>query len=556
MDPRYCAQDILLCDLCQTNALQSHCEFCGDNLCVLCVGKHLSLPFSKHSVVPYSYIASSLDLDYENCLIHTQKHCELYCEKCDTPICSTCISSGKHKEHDISDEVQNRSSKSNGLEKELKELKYKINPVYEDIESDLKSEKINLEKHYEKLTTAVTKRGEEWHREIDIIVKNNKSEIHEMKTKHLAVLNKEENDIQQITSDIKQSILDLKTIMDSSDVSLTPAYKSRNAKFRHLPPKVKVSLPSFSPHQINKEKLNQMFGTLSALSIITEERGYTMRTSEAVSCPPVKPVVDKPELIATINTEDNDLMNITMLNDEEIWTSGTEKIIKLYNLQGKLLKSIHTKSGSIPSDIAVTRSGDLVYTDPRTRTVNMVKNKQIQEVIRLQGWKPNNVCNTSSGDLLVIMVSDDEQSKVVRYSGSSEKQTIQFYSKGALYSYNYDDLKYICENRNLDICVADSGAHAIIVVNQAGEFRFRYTGHPTSTWITFNPAGITTDSQGQILTVDCYNKCIHILDQDGQFLRFIDNCDLKLPHGLCVDTRDNLFVAELEVGKMKKIKYM
>ncbi|XP_062568444.1 tripartite motif-containing protein 72-like [Saccostrea cucullata] len=554
MDPRYCAQDIIRCDLCERNVVQSHCELCHVNLCKACVGEHLSDSTKRHRVVPYKEKISTPN--NPKCPKHS-KNCELYCEQCDIPVCSTCISSGNHRGHHLSDVLQKLSSKSKDIEEELKELETKIYPKYEEIASEIKAKKESLEPHYRKLTTAVTKQGEDWHREINVIVNKKKSEIDEMKSKHLAALNKQENEIKQITAEVDQCIVDMKKILDSNDVSLTSGYKSRNTEFRSLPPKVNVSLPAFSPHQINTEQLAQMFGSLSALSIKTEEHGYTMKTLEDISSPPVKPLLDEPKLITTIDTGRKKLCSVTCLSDEEIWTCGGDKIMKLINLQGKLLKSIQTKSGYIPHNIAVTRSGDLVYSDDDTRTVNIVKNKQIQELIRLQGWIPYCVCSTSSGDLLITMYSDDDkQSKVVRYSGSTETQTIQFDSKGKpLYSSsNY--AKYISENRNLDICVADNGAHAVVVVNQAGKFRFRYTVYSSTNKRSFDPLGITTDSQSQILTADSYNNCIHILNQDGQFLRYIDNCDLYFPFGLCVDTKDNLFVAECERGKLKKIRYM
>lgn len=95
------------------------------------------------------------------------------------------------------------------------------------------------------------------------------------------------------------------------------------------------------------------------------------------------------------------------------------------------MKKIKTISGYNPEDIAVTKSGDVVYTDYDERTVNIVKNAQIEVLIRLRGWIPRNVCCTVSGDLLVVMLSDrDKQTKVVRFYGSEEKQIIQFDDKG------------------------------------------------------------------------------------------------------------------------------
>lgn len=101
---------------------------------------------------------------------------------------------------------------------------------------------------------------------------------------------------------------------------------------------------------------------------------------------------------------------------------------------------------------------------------------------------------------------------------------------------------------NLDICVADGHKNAITVVNCAGELRFRYTG-------IFNPIGIATDSQGRILAVETPENRIHILDQDGRFLRYIDNCGLVAPWGLSVDNDDKLIVLRRESGNVKKIQY-
>ncbi|XP_062622241.1 uncharacterized protein LOC134283778 [Saccostrea cucullata] len=572
MDPWYSAKDVLLCDLCEIPVHQMYChycDFCHVKLCKACVGEHLSDLSEEHRVVPFKQ--KGITPNYPKCPTHVGKLCELHCKECDIPVCSLCLLSIFHKGHNLLNLQEENKPKKEATEKDLDELLNSICPKYEENLAVIQREKTGLEKHYEKLTTDVVKRGEDWHREINVVVNKRKSEIDEMKTKHMAALDKQEHEITSIIAEVNQCIVDLRRKLDSNDASPS-AYISRNVEFRSLPPK--LSLPHFCPLKINTEQLHQMFGSLSELSITTEEHDYTMKKPdhgnvmripqavlypqmepEAEYCPPVKPLLDEPELITTIDTGYKYLYNVTCLNDEEIWTCGLDKIMKLYNLQGKLLKAIQTKSGNTPRDIEKTWSGDLVYTDPNARTVDIVYNNQIQEVIRLRDWTPHYVCNISYGDFLVTMVSDDgEQSKVVRYSGSTETQTIQFDNEGKPL-YSSGDLKYISENRNLDICVADNRAGAVVVVNQAGKLRFRYTGHPSTDKGSFYPLGITTDSQSHILTSDCEFHCIHILDQDGQFLRYIDNCDLKYPWGLCVDMSDNLFVTELNSGKVKKIKY-
>ena len=101
--------------------------------------------------------------------------------------------------------------------------------------------------------------------------------------------------------------------------------------------------------------------------------------------------------------------------------------------------------------------------------------------------------------------------------------------------------------------MADSHARAVVVVSSVRRLRFRYTGSSSNTKNQLRPRSITTDSQGNILTADYENECIHILDQEGQFLRIIDN--LHYPWGLSVDSSGNIFVTDETDQKVKKIKY-
>ncbi|XP_048754437.2 uncharacterized protein LOC125665698 [Ostrea edulis] len=546
MDPRHSAQDVFRCGLCETAIVQMYCDFCHVKLCVACIGKHVVDDYEKHKVVPFQKRKSTLI--YPKCNAHRNKFCKYHCKECKMFVCSSCaIFADKHKGHTFSNLSEIHNKRKADITKDSEEIENIISPAYEDIVTDLETQISNLDGEYVKFTTEVTKHGEEWHKEIDNVINKMKTEIEEMKIKHLQILKEHLDEIKQIQSLIEESLITLNEMEESNEVSVTIKYRSKNNELRKLPPRVRVSLPIFSPSAMHSEQVYKSLGSLIPLSFTTDENGYTLN----------KELMDKPKVVSAINTGYKRLRNVTYLSEEEFWTSALVSDMKCFNVQGSVINTIKTKSGDWPRDIAVTNDGDLVYSDRTTNTVNKVKSRKTVEMIRLQGWKPFNLCVTSSGDLLVTMHSDDEKhSKVVCYSDSTEKQTIQYDDEDKpLYSGN-NYIKYISENRNLDICVADCGAGVVVVVNRAGKLRFRYTGQSSTKNKPFEPWGIATDRQSQILTTDSDNHCIHILDRNGNFLRYIDNCDLKDPCGLYLDKSDNLFVADSGSGTVKKIKYL
>lgn len=216
-----------------------------------------------------------------------------------------------------------------------------------------------------------------------------------------------------------------------------------------------------------------------------------------------------------------------------------DKQMELFDIERVQVKSIQTKSRNKSTDIAVTTKCEILLLDYRCGDLAVYV---VPPVV------------ISRLSYTVIMIK--EKPKVVRYSCSTENQT-SLYNKKIQPLYSSDVYsKYISENRNLDICVSDRDACAVMVsIKPGNSIRFTYTGPPSLTNGSFNPRGITTDSQGRILIADSNNKYIHILNQDGYILRYIDNCDLRYPWGLCVDSRDNLFVAECRTGRIKKIEY-
>ena len=531
-----------------------YCNFCHTSLCKDCVIIHFSDKSQVHAVVPIEQFLSTYN--YPKCQKHPTKQCELHCKQCDISVCTSCLSSRQHFGHDVVDIFEDFEAKKDVLKEDLQDIEKTIFPKYEEAVSIIQTQKADQRKNSQKLREKLQKHGDALHTEIDMIILTKQAEIDAMDTKHEGALDKQEDAIKNKITEIKQVIQDLKSLIDTCNVSFFTKYKSRPRieRFRKLPPKLKIFLPTFRPVKINREQILKQFGSLTALSIETVEQMYILSSPGEESSPTNRPMLDVPQVITELNPGYGSIYGVACLSDEEIWTRGNDKNLKLYNMKGELLKSVQSKSGNMVSDIAVTWSGDLVYTDCHDRSINLVSGTQIQTLITLRGWSPQGVCSTSSGDLLVIMTCDDgKQTKIVRYSYSIEKQSIQWDDQGKpLYSSD-SGTKYLSENRNLDICVADNLAGAVVVVNAAGKLRFRYTGPPSTHRESFRPYGITTDSQANILTSDNHNHRIHIIDRNGQFLRYIENCGLHDPYGLCVDSRNNLFVADS--GKIKKLQY-
>nr|XP_022308984.1 uncharacterized protein LOC111114801 [Crassostrea virginica] len=534
MDPQDSAQDIVRCDLCETPLPPMCCDLCHINLCIACVGVHLSDRSKEHKVVSFEERGSTIN--YPKCQKHHPKICELHCKHCNIPICASCVSSGDHEHHKKVDILKKITSQKELIKKDLEELKKLICPKYQQAASEILAQKADVKQHSLKLTAALNKWREALHKEINSHIQRKQSKIEEMEKQHLAAITKQEDVNNKALNEIKQVILDLQNLLDSDDICLVSEYTSKNKKFRSLPDKFRVTVPTSSPKEINREQLYQQLGSLPELLI-------------------TYPFIDEPVIMTRSLTDiqtghrgffSGSLQSVSCLSDEEIWTSGDNKFMKLYNLKGEVLGSIQTKSGNMPQDIAVIWRDDLVYADYNDRSINVVRCTKIT----LRGWRPSHLCFTYPLDLLVIMESDDKkQTKVVRYYmygyENIEKQTIQWDDRGKpLYSSG----GYLSANRNLDICVADYSAGAVVVVSAAGKLRFRYTGPPSTPRESFSPRGITTDCQANILTSDCDNHRIHIIDKDGLFLRFIHNCGLQEPYGLCVDSRDNLFVAERCTG--------
>lgn len=226
--------------------------------------------------------------------------------------------------------------------------------------------KNKLNKNSEEMIKSLQEHGEDWHREINTIVNTLQVELKFKVSSQQSFLDDKEDAEKSTRTQIKQRVVVLKKILDTKDDKSLLAYESANYEFKKCPPEMKVPFPRFCKEKIDGEQLNKHFRYLNDISVTMIEERNTTEDVNYYDNPKYQSLIDEPQIKTNIdiNTQFRDLCSISCLSDENVWVSEcNESTIKLVNFQGELVKSIPTKTRNMPRDIAVTKSGDLVYTD-------------------------------------------------------------------------------------------------------------------------------------------------------------------------------------------------
>ena len=546
--PRSWAQDAIACYLC-AKPTQSYCNTCQVTLCDKCARKHTdNFRHSSHNIVPF--IEEEIELTFLSCQLHPGEKCKDHCRKCNKPVCNKCSSYGTHAGHDVMKFEKRVEDKKKKIEKEMDRI-ISLILEYQNIADNYDSRISNVISKFADLEQDMKMQRQLWHEEVDSMFDKLGFLMQYLKNKKFYALAKQQMDILTMISDMREKVEESKQILQSYNVSTVNAYQLKFKEYRE-PPEIDISclntltdLETESVMDLNLEGFKAMLEKVSKPVMMGNINLFSTRK-----------LLDEAKEIISIPTEQKPLFRVALVGNNEAWVSGITNTITRVDVQGSKVALFKSTCQEWPADIATSQQGELIYTDDEKGTVHIVRDGIIETLITTpKDWKPNSIFCSRFGDI-VVHISFMTRNKIVFYNGKYITQEIDRDELGfPIFKEGNYSLR-MTENNNGDICVSDSNANIVVVLDRVGSVRFRYDGALANRKNRFGPKDVVTDSLSHIIVSDYNNDSLHILDHNGKLLRCIDDCALFNPCGLSVDSMERLWVALCHSGEIKVLEYL
>lgn len=278
----------------------------------------------------------------------------------------------------------------------------------------------------------------------------------------------------------------------------------------------------------------------------------------------VKELLSIPKVITNIPLKGKKPRRLACTSLDRAWMCGNGKLITCVDINGSVRSAVQSTCLDFPGDIAVNRQGELLYTDVAHRTVNIVRQGKTETlIVTPEFWHPQGLCCTTSGDVLLSMFTSTIRPFIIaRYERKRLTQIIKRDERSCPIFQTGKHALIVTENTNGDVVTSDQNADKVVVVSKSGKVRFRYNSKPAGGEKPFCPGHVVTDSAGHIIVADSNNTCLHILNQDGLQLNYVDYSETHYIYtlrGLSLDGMDRLWLGlntSTEHSKLKIIQYM
>ena len=520
-----------------------------------------------HDIVTYAQKLNPKYLAGLSCHEHPNNAPEFWCEKCSVPICTSCII-GKHKGHECCSITAMLSEKRDQMVEEMKFLRDKMVGEWEEVLKQAQTITVGYIGDIDKIEKDLLARAKNMHNQVEAILSKSQQTLQEMKADGLEKLQKQEEYLADRLKQLKEDAQRSEDRLRDADPNVLLKFKpSTTQSNENATPSLKtVSPPNFIPGQNDDKALEEMFGKLSndhMTQISTPlPKDISANTklkdpSESVMVPVPQPSsghdITKRSLIPNPSIDsqfkvDYGYPRIACMEQGLAWVETKPNTLQRVDKEGSVKDTIKTDFHF--SDFALSSDGDILLADTLNKCIKSVSEQKIFNSLFKTSWAPTGLFRLDNNDMVVTCGYD---SKVIVYkpNGSIRKAfdhiKFRYPDKVAVNKVNQDI--YICDR-------VDSYTFAgkLLAVGADGQLRYEYTGQDDK---ELAPAAVCTDQIGHVLIADRVESKVHILDQEGQFIKYVLTSEqgLNRPTTIDVDTKGYVWVGEYR-GQIKVAKYL
>ena len=203
----------------------------------------------------------------------------------------------------------------------------------------------------------------------------------------------------------------------------------------------------------------------------------------------------------------------------QTWVKNGDTTIQLMDRGGSVHTTINAKC--ILWDIALATNGDIYITDNANKSIKKVStNWEISTLFNTK-LKPCGLCCLQNDDIIVTF---PDEGKVIKYDIIG---TIKQRYNSITFRWPY---RVACSKVNQDVYVVDSDyeqalAGRFLAIEEDGQIRYEYTGQ---TRMIFTAVDVCADQLGHVLISETHNYRLHVLDQEGNLIQYIQTGKLPL----------------------------
>ena len=446
------------------------------------------------------------------------------------------------------------------LQKELQDLETNSLTEWQNLLKKAKQTTADFSDQIDGIERELEERAKVLHKEVEMILENNKAQLREMKMSMLAILQEQEKRVSDGLEKVKERIRACEDKLRHGDKRSLFEHENTRDTNETLPGLSHVMPSAFTPSQIDTESLSEMFGILtiprttqgadspshsppsnisqhSKKSVMKEEAETTdepahsigetthaedEKMSDSADAAPTEPLHQlMPESSVESQFEVKcHTLSFACVGAGQAWVRTASNSLQLRGRYGIVKDTIVTDFGF--SGMFVSQQGDFLFADHKNtciksilRTKTFFSTKQTVKTLFNTKWTPNSLYCLHSGDIAVTFLT---AGRVLIYSTSGNiikelGNELLRHPFRVVQSKINDDL-YISDKKDTIDSVGK-----VLALDKDYKVRFEYTGQDNKK--SFDPRGLCTDYVGNVLITDFYNDRVHILDKDGGFLKVL-----------------------------------